>query len=324
MLKKNEVIEILNQGGHVSLAEIYRTATVYDVAGNRLDTCRYDTAEKIGTLDGFENVRIGSAWNYHRQVRNPEAVEAAREAAADELASITEPGTIELVAKANLYIGREIKKGSRYLVTVYGNGVHSQPGNAYGTLYDFDEHAHAVSFEIVSRPEQPQEAQEDTETTEEENTMTDKLNALKAHLIENEGFTAEELETETEDTTYNENWNTFEIAGREYLVLTEDEADDRARTEILGSLWAFNQDFILHHTEFYNTSTEAEDDVFCASLEKMQGQLCESANEIVRALIADLDAFVTDAIDADGRGHFISWYDGEEIESGAYFIYRTN
>ena len=35
-----------------------------------------------------------------------------------------------------------------------------------------------------------------------------------------------------------------------------------------------------------------------------------------------IDKFVDDAIDTDGRGHFISSYDGEEVEAEEYFIYR--
>jgi hypothetical protein len=56
----------------------------------------------------------------------------------------------------------------------------------------------------------------------------------------------------------------------------------------------------------------------------MQGKLCESARPIVEALIEDMDHFVSDAICADGRGHFLSQYDGEENEEGEFYIYRTN
>ena len=36
----------------------------------------------------------------------------------------------------------------------------------------------------------------------------------------------------------------------------------------------------------------------------MQEELAEDANEIVRALIRDEDAFIKHAVEADGRGHF--------------------
>ena len=37
-----------------------------------------------------------------------------------------------------------------------------------------------------------------------------------------------------------------------------------------------------------------------------------------------MDEFIEDAISSDGRGHFLSPYDGEENEEGDYFIYRIN
>jgi hypothetical protein len=42
---------------------------------------------------------------------------------------------------------------------------------------------------------------------------------------------------------------------------------------------------------------------------------CEDANETIAALITDIDEFIEDAICADGRGHFLNGYDGEEYES---------
>jgi len=121
---------------------------------------------------------------------------------------------------------------------------------------------------------------------------------------------------ELKKTAYDE--NTFEYGNQEYLVLTDSEADEKAKEDILDSLWAFNTSFILSHTEIdWNNRTEK-------AIQKMQQELCEDANEIVKALIKDLDQFVDDAILADGRGHFLSGYDGEENEEGEYFIYRTN
>lgn len=61
---------------------------------------------------------------------------------------------------------------------------------------------------------------------------------------------------------------------------------------------------------------------------EMAGKLCESFNKAVLAMIPDKNHFVKDAILADGRGHFLSQYDGQENEikvNGVwYFIYRCN
>lgn len=147
-----------------------------------------------------------------------------------------------------------------------------------------------------------------------------KIEALKAHLIENENFTEEEAES----ISYDPRFDSFECGSWEYKVFTEEEADEAARGEILETLWAFNPEFILYHTDFYNHSTDREDDEFVAGLSKLQSSLCESANSIIKALIVDLDRFVTQAIREDGRGHFISHYDGEEVESGGFYLYRMN
>jgi hypothetical protein len=57
----------------------------------------------------------------------------------------------------------------------------------------------------------------------------------------------------------------------------------------------------------------------------MQAELCEDANEIVRAMIGErMDDFVSQAIGADERGHFLSSYDGEENQQGEFYIYRNN
>ena len=111
--------------------------------------------------------------------------------------------------------------------------------------------------------------------------------------------------------------NRYEYGREEYLVLTDDEADNETAEIIKESLWAFNAEFIASHTK------HGLDDAQIDAIKEMQGRLCESANSIVEALIEDLDYFIEDAIRADGRGHFIASYDFEEVESGEYFIYRT-
>ena len=59
-------------------------------------------------------------------------------------------------------------------------------------------------------------------------------------------------------------------------------------------------------------------------VKSFQEKHCESANDTILALIDDLDEFVQDAISSDGRGHFLSSYDGEEVETENYYIYRIN
>ena len=117
-------------------------------------------------------------------------------------------------------------------------------------------------------------------------------------------------------------WATYGVKneGEEYLVLTEDEADKTAKEEIKNSLWAFKAEFILQECDM-DISNKVEN-----SLIAMQKACCEDCNEFILALIegsCGLDKFVDDAIGFDGRGHFISEYDGEEVDAeGEYYIYR--
>jgi predicted RNA-binding Zn-ribbon protein involved in translation (DUF1610 family) len=84
MLKKNEVLEILNNGGHIAMNDIYRSANVYSYGGENLGVCRYDTAERIGRSEGH-TLRNGEAWSFIRYIEKtdvPAEMEAAQEAPA--------------------------------------------------------------------------------------------------------------------------------------------------------------------------------------------------------------------------------------------------
>jgi len=113
--------------------------------------------------------------------------------------------------------------------------------------------------------------------------------------------------------------NRFEVGREEYLVLTDEEADEAAKEQIKDSLWAFNASFIISECGLDASGEE--------SLKHMQEKSCEGANDFILSLVektCGLEEFVEAAISADGRGHFLAPYDFEEIEEGEYFIYRTN
>ena len=153
--------------------------------------------------------------------------------------------------------------------------------------------------------------------------LKQKYEALKNFFIETGEATAEEL-TEELEAVYNDSYGTFEILGGEYRVLTDEEADEATAENIKDSLWAFNADFILKHTEAYKNTTDREDAEIIKALQMIQSSICESANSLVLALISDIEEFIEDAIDADGRGHFLATYDGQENGDGKFYIYRTN
>jgi len=100
-----------------------------------------------------------------------------------------------------------------------------------------------------------------------------------------------------------------------WLVLTDEEADQKAADYIKDSLWAFNPDFLEGF---------APEGVTAQVFENLQPQ-CESANAAILSMIGDnLEDLISEAISSDGRGHFMNSYDGEEHEIGEFFLYRTN
>ncbi len=107
---------------------------------------------------------------------------------------------------------------------------------------------------------------------------------------------------------------------QDYICLTDDEADEKAAEYIKDSLWAFNASFIIEHSKL---SSDAEE-----MIKSYQEDKCEGANDTIEALIEDMDEFISDAISADGRGHFMSSYDGNENEETfageTFYIYRIN
>ena len=112
--------------------------------------------------------------------------------------------------------------------------------------------------------------------------------------------------------------------GANYAVLTEEQADAKAKEEILNSLWAFNADFVISHCKNCNDMDQWEFNSAVESLRHAQEECCENANGLVFALIDDIDEFVEDAIINDGRGNFISRYDGVENEQDGFYIYRVD
>ena len=108
------------------------------------------------------------------------------------------------------------------------------------------------------------------------------------------------------------------VDGFEYLVLTEGEADQEVQAYIEDSLWAFNAEFIL------DCCGLDSDPNVTKSLRKMQEVSCEGCNDFIRALVdgtCGIEEFAEQAILADGRGQFLSTYDGEEGEQDGYYIY---
>ena len=112
----------------------------------------------------------------------------------------------------------------------------------------------------------------------------------------------------------------FSIGRKEYAVGTDEEAYSACIESIKNTAWAFRPSFICEYCEIPFELEEA--------LESMQTKQCESCNDAILSLInkasGGIAGFTEAAISADGRGHFLSSYDGEENEESGFFIYRIN
>lgn len=130
-----------------------------------------------------------------------------------------------------------------------------------------------------------------------------------------------------EDDIFEEKWthyglDVFSYGGQEYAIGNDEACDEACKELIQQSIWAFSASFILNHSKVgYSVKIEK-------CLQKMQEALSEDCNELMEALIQDMDSFVRDAISSDGRGNFLSSYDGEEqeivIDGDYFYAYRQN
>lgn len=109
--------------------------------------------------------------------------------------------------------------------------------------------------------------------------------------------------------------NYFELDdGSEYLVLDWDEREEALQENIKETCSYFIPEFLAEETELPG-------EVFKALVDK---------NEVVYKLLekcvdGGFEQFCEDAVNADGYGHFLSGYDGEELElTDDLFAYRTN
>lgn len=109
-----------------------------------------------------------------------------------------------------------------------------------------------------------------------------------------------------------------EIDFDDYLILTDDEADESVAEQIEASLWAFKSSFLA-------SVTGVDESVFEAI---QANNKCEDNNDAIRSIVdatCGLDELVEEAVKWDGRGHFLSSYDGNENKiPGGLYIYRIN
>ncbi len=136
------------------------------------------------------------------------------------------------------------------------------------------------------------------------------------------GIAADAVEDEIEEVRYTD--NAFAAERKEFLVLTDEEADTAAQEAVSEGIWALNTSFLSRYVpELSKRSVEA-------AWEKMVGELCEDAAPLARRLLGRwLNEALREAVNEDGRGYFLASYDAEEAEvvidnAGTFYIYRTS
>jgi hypothetical protein len=111
----------------------------------------------------------------------------------------------------------------------------------------------------------------------------------------------------------------FGVEGEEWLVMNDEEANELVEEYIEQSLWAFNPTFL-------SRVTGVPKGAFASC-----GEECEGANGWIKQLITKTwgwDSFIDSAVNADGRGHFLSPYDGQEhvveTDEGTWYLYQVS
>ena len=148
--------------------------------------------------------------------------------------------------------------------------------------------------------------------------MIEKLEALDKHI----GLDKEDKITEDDRSSHDD--CLFETDQGDFLVLDDEESDERVKEHVEETLWAFNIDFLKG---FLDGALQDEAETILKPLQEK----CEDGNDAIKALV-DWDNqqgdIVDEAITWDGRSHFLSGYDGEEhevkVNDTYYYIYRVN
>ena len=107
-----------------------------------------------------------------------------------------------------------------------------------------------------------------------------------------------------------------------YTVATDEMADELVAEYITECLWAFNPHFVAKH---------CPDGIEEEHIKAMWGEGCgENCNEAFVALVKagnGMEKLIAEAKQLDGRGHFLSSYDGHEHEvtynGTEYYIYKN-
>lgn len=114
----------------------------------------------------------------------------------------------------------------------------------------------------------------------------------------------------------------FEYFNADYLILTNEEANQEFEIQLETLIYQLDIDFIKKHLKI---------DIPTEILQQYIFDMCDnySCIQVFWELLHDKTAFLEDVAKIYGRGYVLGWYDGKEIEVCAdehtsYYIYRLN
>lgn len=150
------------------------------------------------------------------------------------------------------------------------------------------------------------------------NTNTNEMSVSELSMIALAEWLGVELDELTEARFDCYGLTVFEVGNDSYAVGDDSQAYWACKEYIKDTLWAFKGTFI---SEACGLPVELGE-VLSGYAQKE----CEGANDALIALVnrtCGFDCFASKAIGADGRGHFLASYDGDEIDLGnGLFAYR--
>lgn len=109
------------------------------------------------------------------------------------------------------------------------------------------------------------------------------------------------------------------IQNGDYIVLTDKEANATARKVITQNLYNFDADFILDHSTFLKELFTVEE---FNELKRTHNQ--QFINVVIERSLDALEDFIYDALNYNGRAHFISFVGGSEIKLNNLYIYQLS
>lgn len=127
--------------------------------------------------------------------------------------------------------------------------------------------------------------------------------------------------TDLEERSY-DHWGlvVYTNGTNEVAVGDDSEADDAVYDCIKEELWAFKPEFVARHSKNGYSSDLAK------ALQLVQEEMSESSQDLVEAVIDDVDTFIDDVVREDGRGTFLNRNDSTEEEivydGETYYCYR--